>query len=116
MSECNKGFRAKVSIKPLSTLEKNAKQKWVSNARSRLNQTVDYSESTETKCISIQPAGRKQYADINQLNSVKVKHENGLLPRILEAVETSAHGMTISNEILLRRENIKERLSKNLVC
>tara|TARA_B110000285_G_C14957908_1_gene530148 strand:+ start:490 stop:774 length:285 start_codon:yes stop_codon:yes gene_type:complete len=72
--------------------------------------------------------GRKHYAEINELTAVRVKRSDAPstsdstpfdkhhLPSISHNGETPAHGMTISNDILLRRGNIKERLSKNLVC
>lgn len=72
--------------------------------------------------------GRKHYAEINELTAVPITREEQLtvtvstpldklhLPSIARTAETPGHGMMISNDILLRRGSIKERLSKNLVC
>ena len=137
INEYNKGFRARASVKPLShlsMLDRNARRYQVSKknkenlaASRRYNQTTSHAEATETKDMSMS-FGRKHYAEINELTAVRVKREDAPsiadstpfdkhhLPSISNTVETPAHGMTISNDILLRRENIKERLSKNLVC
>jgi len=137
INDFNKGFRARASVKPISHLsmfDRNATRRYhskknkvnLSDSR-RYNQTTSPAEATETNALSMS-FGRKHYAEINELTAVRVKreeapiisdstpHDKHHLPSISHTVETPAHGLTISNDILLRRGHIKERLSKNLVC
>lgn len=135
INDTNKGFRARASVKPLSHLsmiERNIRR-YHSKKKTRQNQSLNrqYNQTTsptETQEPLSMSFGRKHYAEINELTAVRVKRQDAAstsnstpydkhhLPSISHTCETPAHGMTISNDILLRRGNIKERLSKNLVA